>query len=144
MVGAALNATNGTAAKGSITYATTRTPTVWAPNGTIAQAPAAVDATATTDALQDSLWKSGSHQQLSDTPTNTQDRELRSRLLWVFPDATTLTIGPSVAWEGTILAPNAAVTVSGSVPIRGTLIAHNVTGVATLRSYPLAPQLELP
>jgi len=51
---------------------------------------------------------------------------LRSNLLWNFPTATSVQIGPSLGWQGSILAPRAAVTFPGSTDLFGTLIAASL------------------
>ena len=222
MVGGALNAAGGQVSSGSITYQTQTTSTVWAPNGTISQAPPTFDITeafASLDAVVGSwgpvaagglistsniwwttlrfegtdpalnvfeieaaelqtakaievrvpvgatalikvtgtnystqaggltsmrLWKNGSYQQLGDNQNNSTDVDLRGRLLWVFPDATDIQIGPSLAWEGTIIAPEADVVLQAGMQLRGSVIANWITGNGTLRNYPLAGDVQLP
>jgi len=90
------------------------------------------------------LWKNGSYQQLSDNQNDGVDVDLRGRLLWVFSDATDVQIGPSLAWEGTIIAPNADVVLQAGMQLRGSVIANSIEGNGTLRNYPLVSDVQLP
>jgi choice-of-anchor A domain-containing protein len=65
-------------------------------------------------------------------------------ILWAFTDATSITIGPSLSWEGTVLAGDAAITITGSVPIHGTVIARTITGSATGYNDLPADDIQLP
>jgi len=67
-----------------------------------------------------------------------------SQLLWVFGDATDIQIGPSLAWEGTIIAPNADVMLQAGMQLRGSVVADSIGGNGTLRNYPLVSDVRLP
>jgi choice-of-anchor A domain-containing protein/uncharacterized repeat protein (TIGR01451 family) len=82
------------------------------------------------------FWDGSKFVQLSD-PTTPQLEALRTGLLWNFPDATSVQIGPNMAWEGTVLAPLAAVTFPGSTQLNGTLIAASlVNSQGSARNHP--------
>jgi choice-of-anchor A domain-containing protein len=89
------------------------------------------------------LWRNGAFQQLSSDQTDPVSRELRSRLVWIFPTATTLSLGPVSPWDGTLIAPNAAVTLQGTTKVNGGLIASSVSGGGAIRNGLLTPRLEL-
>ena len=90
------------------------------------------------------LWKNGSYQQLGDNQSDNVDVELRGRLLWAFADATDIQIGPNLAWEGTIIAPDADLVLQAGMQLRGSVFANSITGDGTLRNYPLAGDVQLP
>lgn len=75
------------------------------------------------------FWDGSKFVQLSD-PTTPQLEALRTGLLWNFPDASSVQIGPNLAWEGTVLAPLAAVTFPGSGQLNGTVIAASLVNGA--------------
>jgi choice-of-anchor A domain-containing protein/uncharacterized repeat protein (TIGR01451 family) len=82
------------------------------------------------------FWDGSQYVQLSD-PTPPALEALRTNLLWNFPDATSVQIGPNLAWEGTVLAPLAAVTFPGSTQLNGTLIAATlVDSQGSARNHP--------
>ncbi len=63
---------------------------------------------------------------------------LRNALLWNFPTASSVQIGPNMAWQGTVLAPRAALTFPGSTQLNGTIIAaslENSSGAARNAPY---------
>ncbi len=51
----------------------------------------------------------------------------RTHLLWNFPDAASVQIGPGLAWEGTVLAPYATVALTGGAALNGGVIAASAT-----------------
>jgi len=73
---------------------------------------------------------------------STQSAESPSRF-GEFP-TTDVQTGPSLAWEGTIIAPNADVVLQAGMQLRGSVIADSITGNGTLRNYPLARDVQLP
>jgi choice-of-anchor A domain-containing protein/uncharacterized repeat protein (TIGR01451 family) len=58
--------------------------------------------------------------------TSSEAATLRSNLLWNFPTATNVQIGPSIGWQGSILAPRAAVSFQSSTDLFGSLIAESL------------------
>ena len=82
------------------------------------------------------FWDGSQYVQISD-PAPPVLEALRSSLLWNFPDATSVQIGPNLAWEGTVLAPLAAVTFPGSTQLNGSLIAGTlVNSSGSARNHP--------
>ena len=82
------------------------------------------------------FWDGSQYVQISD-PAPPVLEALRSSLLWNFPDATSVQIGPNLAWEGTVLAPLAAVTFPGSTQLNGSLIAATlVNSSGSARNHP--------
>jgi len=81
---------------------------------------------------------------IADTGCGSNDaNDKRSRLLWAFADARSLTIGPSLLREAT-LAPKTDITTFGSVPIHGTIVGRAVSGSATGRNDLLAVDIQAP
>ena len=82
------------------------------------------------------FWNGSSYVQLPDNPP-AQLEALRTGLLWNFPTATSVQIGPNLAWQGTVLAPRAAVAFPGSTQLNGTLIAATLAGsMGAARNHP--------
>ena len=82
------------------------------------------------------FWNGSSYVQLPDNPSADLEA-LRTNLLWNFPDATSVQIGPNLAWQGTVLAPRAAVSFPGSTQLNGTLIAASLAGsMGAARNHP--------
>jgi choice-of-anchor A domain-containing protein/uncharacterized repeat protein (TIGR01451 family) len=82
------------------------------------------------------FWNGSGYVQLPDNPSPSLEA-LRTSLLWNFPTATSVQIGPNMAWEGTVLAPRAAVVFPGSTPLNGTLIAASLESSAgSARNHP--------
>jgi choice-of-anchor A domain-containing protein/uncharacterized repeat protein (TIGR01451 family) len=73
-------------------------------------------------ALQGQMWvkQAGSYQQANDSVM-----ESWPGVLWNFPDATTVTMSFGSAWGGSILAPNAALTVSSVGHTIGQVVAKS-------------------
>jgi choice-of-anchor A domain-containing protein/uncharacterized repeat protein (TIGR01451 family) len=69
----------------------------------------------------------GQFVQLNDPESRPGLEDLRRGTLWNFPEATTLALPPYMAWQGSILAPRAVVTVAGG-NINGALMAGAVSG----------------
>ena len=82
------------------------------------------------------FWNGSSYVQLPDSaPPNLE--ALRANLLWNFPAATSVQIGPNLAWQGTVLAPLANVVFPGSTQLNGTLIAKTlVNSQGSARNHP--------
>ena len=72
-------------------------------------------------------WNAGQFVQLNDPESRAGLEDLRRGTLWNFPEATTLALPPYMAWQGSILAPRAVVTVTGG-NINGALMAGAVSG----------------
>jgi choice-of-anchor A domain-containing protein len=65
-------------------------------------------------------------------------------LIWMFTTASSVEIGPSLHWRGSILAPTATVTLHNSVPLDGSLIANSVLGAITHHWLPPVDHPQLP
>ena len=78
-------------------------------------------------------------------PAQNPDLEARRRAtLWNFPDASAVTLGPpDTAWQGTVLAPRARVTL-GYQHIFGSIVAGSVTGTGEIGVNPPNPCLPDP
>ncbi len=82
------------------------------------------------------FWNGSAYVQLNDGTTGDLEA-LRRALLWNFPTATSVQIGPNLAWEGTVLAPHALVKFPGSTQLNGTLIAASLpSSSGSARNHP--------
>jgi choice-of-anchor A domain-containing protein/uncharacterized repeat protein (TIGR01451 family) len=82
------------------------------------------------------FWNGSAYVQLNDSTTGDLEA-LRRALLWNFPSATSVQIGPNLAWEGTVLAPHALVKFPGSTQLNGTLIAASLpSSSGAARNHP--------
>ncbi len=89
------------------------------------------------------FWDGNHYVQIPD-PASPDLESLRANLLWNFPDATSVQIGPNLAWEGTVLAPLATVTFPGSTQLNGTLIAATlVNSAGSARNHPYRGCLQI-
>ncbi|MBW1603454.1 choice-of-anchor A family protein [Streptomyces sp. JJ66] len=74
-----------------------------------------------------------------------ETREVAAKLLWNFPDATTVAKPSGADWPGTVLAPHARVDLGASGSVTGTVIAASLTGVgAETRQAPFTGCLRTP
>jgi uncharacterized repeat protein (TIGR01451 family) len=69
------------------------------------------------------IWDGTGYRQFGNQAPNQDVENLRHALLWIFPDANTVQIGPALAWHGSVLAPGAAFVFPGSTQLNGTIIA---------------------
>ncbi|MFE3505832.1 choice-of-anchor A family protein [Kitasatospora sp. NPDC059160] len=92
------------------------------------------------------LWDAGkSDFVLDDKLQSASNGAVRSKLLWNFPTATKVTKKGDAAWAGSVLAPNAAVSLntpgvngqppSGGAPINGSVIAASLTGTSGAETH---------
>ena len=83
------------------------------------------------------FWTGSAYQQFGDTAPNDRVERARRALLWSFPDADSVQIGPNLDWQGSILVPRATVWLADSTRFHGTLIAENLEqlGTATLPGF---------
>ncbi|MFG2908218.1 choice-of-anchor A family protein [Kitasatospora sp. NPDC048286] len=92
------------------------------------------------------LWDQGkSAFVLDDKSQSASGGAIRSKLLWNFPTATKVTKKGDAAWAGTVLAPNAAVSLNtpgvnggpgtGGAPINGSVIAASLTGTSGAETH---------
>ena len=61
---------------------------------------------------------------------------LRDATLWNFPTATSVQIGPNLAWEGTVLAPRAAVSFPGSTQLDAPIASSLENSRGAARNHP--------
>jgi len=83
------------------------------------------------------FWDGGGYQQLGDHPS-AELNALRDATLWNFPQATTVQIGPGLAWQGSVLAPFADVRLEGNTQLYGQVIGRSLTGGGTVRDHHFA------
>jgi choice-of-anchor A domain-containing protein/uncharacterized repeat protein (TIGR01451 family) len=97
------------------------------------------------------FWDGNQYAQFSDTPPNDRVRRAREDLLWSFPDASSIQLGPNLDWQGSVLAPRSFVLLADSTRFHGTLVAERLEqpGTATLPGFggclpPPCPPLPTP
>ncbi|MFJ9609267.1 choice-of-anchor A family protein [Kitasatospora sp. NPDC101176] len=92
------------------------------------------------------LWDEGkSAFVLDDKSQSAAGGAIRAKLLWNFPTATKVTKKGDTAWAGTVLAPNAALSLntpgvnggkpSGGAPVNGSVIVASLTGTAGAETH---------
>ncbi len=98
---------------------------------TIVNVSGATYSTATLPTTSISFWNGSSYVQLGETAPSPQLEALRRALLWNFPLATRVQIGPNLAWQGSLLAPGPALAFQGSTQLVGQIIAASLAGDGT-------------
>jgi choice-of-anchor A domain-containing protein/uncharacterized repeat protein (TIGR01451 family) len=81
------------------------------------------------------FWNGSSYVQAGDTAPSQGVDTLRRRLLWNFPDAQTVQIGPNLGWQGTLLAPAALFVFPGSTQLNGNIIVQNLDGNGSANNH---------
>jgi choice-of-anchor A domain-containing protein/uncharacterized repeat protein (TIGR01451 family) len=83
------------------------------------------------------FWTGSQYQQFSDNAPNDRVERARRDLLWSFPDASSVQLGPGLDWQGSVMAPRALVTLANNTRFHGTLVAENLEqqGTATLPGF---------
>lgn len=83
------------------------------------------------------FWDGSQYVQFSDDAPNDRVEQARRDLLWSFPDASSVQLGPGMDWQGSVLAPRALVVLADNTRFHGTLIAQNLEqeGTATLPGF---------
>ncbi len=74
------------------------------------------------------FWNGSSFQQFGDQAPSPELEAMRRAMLWNFPEATNVQIGPSLAWQGSVLAPLAVIRFEGSTQLNGTIIGGALYG----------------
>lgn len=74
-----------------------------------------------------SLWNGSGYAQYGYPSSDPVAVAYRTHLVWNFPEATSVAIGPGLSWEGTVLAPYAAVQLTGGAALNGTVIAASAS-----------------
>ena len=82
------------------------------------------------------LWNGSDYADINNSP-------LAERLVWAFPDAATVDIGPNLGWAGTVIAPDADVTFTGG-SLRGGVLAGSLTATNANLARTLAGDVCLP
>lgn len=81
------------------------------------------------------LWNGTSYQQLGNDAPSPELEALRRAMVWNFPDATKVQIGPGIAWQGSVLAPYAAVRFDNG-QLNGTIVAGALQGTGETHLHP--------
>jgi len=86
------------------------------------------------------LWNGTGYSQYSYPSADANAINYRTQVLWNFPQATSVQFGPSVNWEGSVLAPYAAVALPGG-QLNGELIAASAsnTTAGSTELHPFKP-----
>jgi choice-of-anchor A domain-containing protein/uncharacterized repeat protein (TIGR01451 family) len=82
------------------------------------------------------LWDGTAYQQLGNEAPSPELEALRRGLLWNFPTATAVQIGPNLAWQGSVLAPYAALTFRENAQLNGTIVANSLRGGGETHLHP--------
>ncbi len=88
-------------------------------------------------------WNGSAFTQLQNNESDPNLEGLRVRTVWNFPEATTVGLGPSTAWQGTILAPRAVVTL-GYQQVNGPIVSGALYGTGETHLHPPVPCLPDP
>jgi choice-of-anchor A domain-containing protein/uncharacterized repeat protein (TIGR01451 family) len=83
------------------------------------------------------FWDGNAYVQFSDNAPNDRVARARKDLLWSFPDADSIQLGPGLDWQGSVLAPRSFVLLADNTRFHGTLIAQSLEqpGTATLPPF---------
>ena len=82
------------------------------------------------------IWNGTSYSQYGNEGVPPEVEQVRRALLWNFPEATDIQIGPNLAWQGSVLAPGAAIVFPGSTQLNGTVVAGSLTGDGESHLHP--------
>jgi choice-of-anchor A domain-containing protein/uncharacterized repeat protein (TIGR01451 family) len=82
------------------------------------------------------FWNGSSFQQFGDQAPSAELEAMRRAMLWNFPDATNVQIGPNLAWQGSVLAPKAVIRFEGSTQLNGTIIGGALVGNGEAHLHP--------
>ena len=92
--------------------------------------------TATQPYFSMEIWNGSSYSQYGNDGVPEEVEHIRRALLWNFPEATDIQIGPNLAWQGSVLAPGAAIVFPGSTQLNGTVIAGSLVGRGESHLHP--------
>jgi choice-of-anchor A domain-containing protein/uncharacterized repeat protein (TIGR01451 family) len=83
------------------------------------------------------FWDGTKYVQFSDDAPNDRVARARKDLLWSFPDADSIQLGPNLDWQGSVLAPRSFVLLADNTRFHGTLVAQSLEqpGTATLPGF---------
>jgi choice-of-anchor A domain-containing protein/uncharacterized repeat protein (TIGR01451 family) len=82
------------------------------------------------------FWNGTSFQQFGNEAPSPELEAMRRAMLWNFPEATAVQIGPSLAWQGSVLAPQAVVNFTANTQLNGTIIAGALHGGGETHLHP--------
>jgi choice-of-anchor A domain-containing protein/uncharacterized repeat protein (TIGR01451 family) len=82
------------------------------------------------------FWNGTSYQQFGNEAPSDELEAMRRSMLWNFPDATLVQIGPNLAWQGSVLAPHAVVNFVANTQLNGTIIAGALVGGGETHLHP--------
>lgn len=82
------------------------------------------------------FWNGSSYQQFGNEAPSPELEAMRRSMVWNFPTATSVQIGPNLAWQGTVLAPYAAVTFRENAQLNGTIVANSLRGGGETHLHP--------
>jgi choice-of-anchor A domain-containing protein/uncharacterized repeat protein (TIGR01451 family) len=74
------------------------------------------------------FWDGSAYQQFGDRAPSPELEAMRRAMLWNFPDAANVQIGPSLAWQGSVLAPWAVIRFEGSTQLNGLIVGGALLG----------------
>jgi choice-of-anchor A domain-containing protein len=82
------------------------------------------------------FWDGSAFRQFGDQAPSPELEAMRRAMLWNFPDATNVQIGPGLAWQGSVLAPLADIRFEGSTQLNGTIIGNALHGDGESHLHP--------
>jgi Domain of unknown function DUF11 len=82
------------------------------------------------------IWNGTAYSQYGNEGVPEEVEHIRRALLWNFPEATDIQIGPNLAWQGSVLAPGAAIVFPGSTQLNGTVVAGSLVGRGESHLHP--------
>src|SRR4051794_38452768 len=82
------------------------------------------------------FWDGSKFVQFGSDAPSPQLEAMRRAMLWNFPEATDVQIGPSLAWQGTVLAPQATIRFQSNTQLNGSIIAGALYGGGATYLHP--------
>lgn len=82
------------------------------------------------------FWNGSSYQQFGNEAPSPELEAMRRAMLWNFPEAAEVQIGPSLAWQGSVLAPHANVRFVANTQLNGTIIGGALYGGGETHLHP--------
>jgi choice-of-anchor A domain-containing protein/uncharacterized repeat protein (TIGR01451 family) len=81
-------------------------------------------------------WNGTQFVQFGNEAPSPELEALRRAMVWNFPEATKVQIGPNLAWQGTVLAPHAVVNFRENAQLNGTIVAGALFGGGETHLHP--------
>ena len=88
-------------------------------------------------------WNGSAYVQVPNNDAPPDLEAMRRAMVWNWPDATDVDLGPNTAWQGTILAPRAVVRV-GYQQVNGPIVSGALYGTGETHLHPPDPCLPDP